>query len=268
MSQASHPLLRLLVLGLGLLALQAGAVDSVETLNLCITSEPHPPFSDPRKETPIQQRIRTAAATQGFAVAYHVLPWRRCMQKAHGGQMDGAVGLGAHSALAEGMLQPLQDGEPDKRRALGYMPFVLVRRTGERVDWDGQRLHHLEGPVLIIGLVDQIKYELNQRGIAFRDSARGPFELARMLLAGRGNLALDTQGRVNKVLAQPEFAGRLEVLEKPMGGSLGMLVIAPPRYKRDPQRIEALWDEYARLREAEDGGMEVDQSSAAVPPGS
>jgi hypothetical protein len=252
MTNSDHPWLLALAMAASLFSPQVVAGNSPEVLKLCITSEPHPPFSDPKVETPIQQRIRVAAANQGFVVEYHVQPWRRCMHEAHGGKMDGAVGLGVHSAIAEGMVQPLRNGEPDRQRALSYMPFVLVRRTGEPVDWDGHKLHHLEGPVLIIGLVDQIKHELNQRGIAFQDSARGPYELARMLLAGRGNLALDTRGRVNKVLENPEFAGRLEMLEKPMGGSMGMLVIAPHLYAQNPKRIEALWDDYARLRDEQD----------------
>lgn len=151
---------------------------------------------------------------------------------------------------------PLRDGKPDRQRALAFVPFVFLRRVGDVVDWDGERYHNLTGPVLMIGLVEQIKYILQQTGVAIEDSARGPYELARMLLAGRGNLAVDSLGRADKILADPEFAGRIEMLEKPLGGSLAMLVIAPPLYEQNPQRIEALWDEYARLRDEQARAVE------------
>lgn len=224
---------------------------SPELLKLCITSAPHPPFSDPKLETPTQLRIRQAAASQRFDVTFMILPWRRCIHEAFNGRMHGAVGLGADAAAMTGMRMPLRDGKPDRQRALGFVPFVFLRRVGDAVDWDGERYHNLTGPVLVIGLVEQIKYMLQQTGVAIEDSAHGPYELARMLLAGRGSLAVDSLGRADKILADPEFAGRIEMLEKPLGGSLAMLVIAPPLYEQNPQRIEALWDEYARLRDAD-----------------
>lgn len=258
MQQRCYRLPRALILGACLLLLSAVSVAGeapYAVLKLCITGEPHPPFSDPVVETPIQQRIRTAAAIQGYGVQFLILPWLRCVHEALHGRMHGAVGLGADAAAMAGMRLPLKDGKPDPRRALSYMPFVFLRRAGDTVDWDGQQYHNLTGPVLVIGLVEQIKFDLQQTGVAFEDSAHGPYELVRMLLAGRGNLAVDSLGRVNKIITEPEFAGRIEVLAKPLGGSLGMLVIAPHLYEQNPQRIETLWDDYARLREEQEGAQ-------------
>lgn len=221
-------------------------------IQLCIASEPHPPFSDPQVETPIQQRIRQAAASQGFGVEFVALPWRRCIYETHKDVMDGAVGLGDRFAAQQGMRFPLKDGAVDMRRALGFTPFVFMRRAGDTVDWDGQRYLNLSGPVLMIGAVGEIKIELARTGAAIEDTARGPEQLVNMLLAGRGNLVADSQGRLLEIMARPEFAGRVEILETPLGGRVSLLTIAPHLYAQFPQRIEALWDEYARLRETQE----------------
>lgn len=221
-------------------------------IRLCIATQPHPPYTDPKVETPIQARIRQAASSQGFGVEFIPLPWLRCIHEVRKDVLDGAVGIGDRIAVEQELLFPLKDGVLDRRRTLGDVRFVFFRRAGEAVDWDGQRYHHLQGPVLTIGLVGEIKLDLAASGVAFDDSARGPIELASMLLAGRGNLAVDSEARVREVMALPEFAGRLEILAKPLGGRVSLLVIAPHLYAQYPQRIEALWDEYARLREEQE----------------
>lgn len=223
-----------------------------DVIRLCIATQPHPPYTDPKVETPIQARIRQAAGRQGFGVEFIPLPWLRCIHEVRKDMLDGVVGLGDRIAGEQGMRYPLKDGVLDRRRILGDVRFVFFRRVGELVDWDGQRYHNLQGPVLTIGLVGEIKLDLAATGVAIEDTARGPVELASMLLAGRGNLAVDSEARVLDVMAKPEFAGRLETLEKPLGGRVSLLAIAPHLYDQYPQRIEALWDEYARLREEQE----------------
>lgn len=223
-----------------------------DVIRLCIATQPHPPYTDPNVETPIQARIRLAASSQGFGVEFIPLPWLRCIHEVHKDVLDGAVGLGDRIAGEQGMRYPLKDGVLDRRRVLGDVRFVFFRRVGDVVDWDGQRYHNLQGPVLTIGLVGEMKLDLAATGVAIEGTARGPVELASMLLAGRGNLAADSEARVLEVMAKPEFAGRLEMLAKPLGERVSMLVIAPHLYEQYPQRIEGVWDEYARLREEQE----------------
>lgn len=243
-----------LALGACLGVLPVMAADEVpdELLRLCIAPQPYLPYSDPAVETSIQRRIRAAAATQGFAVVFKALPWRRCVYLAGKGETDGVVGMSDRLTIEQGLHFPLRNGVMDPRRTLNYMPFKFFRRKGEAVDWDGRQFHRLQGEVLVLNLAVEITHELERLGTPFNDTARGPHELASMLLAGRGNLAVDAQTRVQALMEQPEFAGRLEMLNKPLGGRWAILAIAPHRYQRQPQRIEALWDEYARLREAEE----------------
>jgi polar amino acid transport system substrate-binding protein len=220
---------------------------------LCVATEAHPPFTDPQVETPIQQRIRQAAASQGFALEFITLPWRRCVHDVRLDVLDGVVGVSDRFAAEYGLRIAQRDGEVDRRRALGVNRLVLFRRAGDAVSWDGQRYRELSGPVLTIGLVGELNEHLRKTAVAIEGAAAGPRELARMLLAGRGNLAADSLGRVQQLQSMPEFAGHLEILDPPLGQPLALLGIAPHLYAQYPQRIEALWDEYARLREAEEG---------------
>lgn len=228
---------------------RGAACCATPVLRLCIANQPHPPFSDPQLETPTQQRIRQAAGSQGFTIEFVALPWRRCILEAHKDLMDGAFGPGDRLATEKGLRFPLKDGAVDIRRVLGYTRFVFFRRTGDTVNWDGQRYLHLTGPVLMIGSVGEIRLDLARTGVAIEGTASGPEQLARMLLARRGNLAVDSHARLLEIMASPEFTGRLEMLDTPLGGRASLLTIAPHVYAQFPQRIEALWDEYARLRE-------------------
>lgn len=245
-----------LLLSAGLLLCHSAAASAGigphHVIRLCIATEHYPPYTEPDAETPIQQRIRQAAASQGFGVEFIALPWRRCIYETQHDVMDGVVGLGDRIASEQGIRIPLKDGVVDRRRALGFVRFVFFRRSGDTVDWDGQQFQQLQGPVLCIGQVGELKLELARTGVAIEDTPRGPVELARMLLARRANLAVDSQGRLQELMAMPEFTGRLEMLEKPLGGRVSLLAIAPHLYAQYPQRIEALWDAYARLREAEE----------------
>lgn len=223
-----------------------------DVIRVCIASKPYPPLTHPEVETPIQARIRKAAESQGFAIEFLPLPWRRCVHDVSADVLDGVVGVGDRVAQDQALAFPIKDAQLDRRRILSDVRFRFFRRVGDPVDWDGRHFHGLDGPVLMIGMVGEIRLDLQLTGVVIADSATGPQELARMLLANRGNLAVDSQERIQLVMGDPEFAGRLEMLDIPLGGRSTLLAFAPHLYRQYPQRIEALWDEYARLMEAEE----------------
>lgn len=61
-------------------------------------------------------------------------------------------------------------------------------------------------------------------------------------------LAVDLEPRVRHLLAQPEFAGRFEILPEPVGETFAYLVASPSTYASQGARVERRWTELGRLR--------------------
>lgn len=235
-----------------LLGLLLGLLTQVQaqTLSVCVSDEAFPPFTFPHHDGESQQLIRLAAQHQGWQVEFIALPWRRCLAGVQLGLYSAVAGATATAEYRSFMAFPQRAGQPDPRRALGVTRLVVFRPLGSAAGWDGQRFSGLTKPVLYLSGRSALRVMLARMKVPAVDTARTSTQLALMLLKGRGDLAIDHDYQVSRLLALPEFQGRFEVLPALLGEAPIYLAVGAQLYQRHHHLVEAIWDEIGALPRA------------------
>lgn len=219
-------------------------------VTLCVDGNDWPPYTLARGEGRLQVLVREAAHEAGLTVRYVALPWRRCMAEVQSGALQGAVGQPATAWGRERFAFPMRDGEVDPARALVATSLVFLRPAGEAVRWDGRRVVGLRGPVLHSRGYDDAQELLQRHRLPADDGGSSTEINARKLLAGRSNLMVTYREDARRLLADPEFAQRLEVLPRPLGQYRYYLVFNLEYRREHPRTVERWWNAVRRLRSA------------------
>lgn len=227
----------------GLLLLCLSGPLQAETFSVCISDEAFPPFTYPHHESESQRLIRRAAEQQGLSVAFVALPWRRCLAAVRRNIYSAVAGAAATPEYLDYMAFPLRNGQPDPQRALGMTRIMAFRLRNSCADWDGLRFRGLDKPLLYLSGRTTLKVLLARMGVPAVDTARNSEQLALMLLKGRGSLALDHEYQVERLVAMPQFHGRLEVLPKSLAEGAIYLAVGRQLYERNSPIVEAIWDD-------------------------
>lgn len=226
------------------------------SLRLCISDLDYPPFTYPDREGVAQRWIRRAVETGGGRVEFVPRPWRRCLVETAEGRFEGVVGAAASAENQRHLVFPGGARKVDPALAMGSTQMLVYRRRGSQARWDGQRFQGLQGPVLFTAGIGALRDALKRQGVPYSDAGHSPEAVARMLLHGRSNLAVDHDLRVRALLKRREFRERLEVLPRPYAAAPVYLAINPRFYIEHVAQVTALWKSLAELgsREASPRG--------------
>lgn len=230
-------------LGAVLLLLGMGGPALAGSFSVCVSDEDFPPFTYPRHESESQTLIRRAAERQGLRVEYVAQPWRRCLAGVQHDLYSAVAGAAATPEYREFMAFPLHAGLADPQRALGTTRIMVFRTRDSRAAWDGRRFRGLDKPLLYLSGRTTLKVLLARMAVPTVDTARNSRQLALMLLKGRGSLAIDHDYQVARLLAMPEFRGRLEVLPTPLAEGAIYLAVGRQVYESHSQTVEAIWND-------------------------
>jgi len=218
---------------------------------ICVDLNEWVPYTYPYRDGTLQILVKMTATRLGQQVSIVPLPWRRCQSEVAAGHQDGMLAVAANDYNLASFIFPRRGNEVDTSRAVVNAPFVLLRRSGSDVSWDGHQIRGLQGPVLYPhGYVD-IAARLAQLGIAGESSATTNEQNAKKLLAGRAQLMVIYQGDAQKLLALSEFTGLLEQLPEPLGASLSYLAVGKDFYLRNSALQEQFWNELLQTRQSE-----------------
>ena len=220
------------------------------TLLLCVDSNPWAPYTFPDRDGSVQRLLREAAQRTGQTLRFVARPWTRCEREVELGQLQGAVGASATPQALKRLAFPRRGPLVDTRRALVTATMVLLRRSDSAVQWDGQRVTGLQGPVLYIMGYDDIEHRLQALGLPTDGGGQDNEVNARKLLAQRGGLMVTYEHDAQLLLQRPEFAGALEQLPQPLGQDHYYLALNPAFYQQHQAEMERLWDAVRRLNEA------------------
>lgn len=250
-----------------LLLLLTGLSTSVqaETLLVCVSDEPFPPFTAPDHEERSQQLIRQAGELQGWQVQFVAQPWRRCLAGVEQDVYSAVAGVAATAEYRALMAFPLQGEQADPSRALGLTRLLVYRLMGSEANWDGQHFSILHKPVLYLAGRATLKARLAALGVDAVDAAHHSIQLARMLLNDRGSLVVDHDYQIKQLLDLPEFKGRLEVLPQPFADARVYLAVGQRFYNSHCQQVEALWNQFATLQRKDKAAINTDQTAAPWP---
>jgi len=181
----------------------------------------------------------------GVSFDFQSMPWKRCLEQLKSNQVDGAFAVSFNPGRMDlGAYPGGPEADPAKRMHIDS--YVLVRRRGSRLDWDGKRFQHLDGRIGV-----QLGYSvadfLRSRHVPVDEGSQRSDELAQKLIAGRlAGAALG--GGDSKRLMRGPLGAQLEVLPAPLVEKPYYLVLSHAFVANRPQLAARLWDAIEQVR--------------------
>ena len=222
----------------------AGAV----TLRLCTDEHSHLPFITPTGEGTSDLLIREAAREAGVDVEFRAAPITRCREEIRVGAADGFPTTPYTPSLLGFVAFPMNGEQIDPSRAVNTTRAMVFRRIGSAADWDGERFTRLTTSVLVpfgsVLLVDRLK----NMNVPIDDSGKTLSANFTKMLAGRAELAVGSEYSGRALMAQPQFAGRIETLAAPITDEPYYLGVSKRYYDANPQAVQKIWEAIARIR--------------------
>ncbi len=224
------------------------ATDGLPELRLCIEENPYPPLIYADREGAIPILVRMAAHEAGLRVTFHRAPYLRCLAEVRGGLADGYPSVAHGIEGDEAYVFPGQPGAPDPARATVSTRVLVYRRIGAKVGWDGNAFNALARPVLHERSGLLVAKRLRKLGVVADSRGKNTEANMAKLLAGRGDALVTFEVAAAPLLAEPRFAGKVEALPAPFFVENYYLGVRPDVYARYRDKVEAMWQAIARLR--------------------
>ncbi|KQV85049.1 hypothetical protein ASD15_07935 [Massilia sp. Root351] len=216
-------------------------------VTLCVSDRPAAPLTFPDHEGQAQYLVRQAVRVAGAEASFVVLPWRRCIESARAGQVDGVLAVQAFHAYKDFLRFPLKNGGPDPVFALGVDTWVVVTAPGSGVSWDGKALKGITTPVSYPAGVNVLRHALDNLGIRHLDSAKTALQLMQMLNAQRLQAVVIREADARGFLAQDEFRS-LRVLAPAFLVADAYLAFGNGYAQSNPAVVAATWEGIRRIR--------------------
>jgi polar amino acid transport system substrate-binding protein len=189
--------------------------------------------------------LNEAARRIGIRFDYRSMPWKRCLAQVKANEVDG---LFAASFSADRQDIGVYPGGPqaDPARRMHTDSYVLVRRKGSAIDWDGKKFSHVDGR---IGF--QLGYSvgefLRSKQVPVDEGSQQADELVQKMLAGRLSAAALGGGDAVRLMRSP-VTDQLEVLPVPLVEKPYYLVLSHRLVEKDPKLAERIWDAIGAVR--------------------
>lgn len=169
---------------------------------------------------------------------YQSMPWKRCLEQLKANQVGGAFAVSFNPGrLALGAYPG--GAQPDPARRMHIDRYMLMRKKGTAIDWDGRQLTHVNGA---IGF--QLGYSvgdfLRAMNVPVDEGSQRASELAQKLIAGRLAGAALGGGDAVSLMNGP-LASQLEVLPLPLVEKPYFLILSHALVAANPQLAERIW---------------------------
>jgi polar amino acid transport system substrate-binding protein len=181
------------------------------------------------------------------------MPWKRCLAQVKANQVDGAfavsfsrerLALGAYPGKHGAISGP--DGQADPARRMHVDRYVLVRRKGGKVDWDGKRFANVDGR---IGF--QLGYSvgdfLRAQNVPVDEGSQQADELVQKMLAGRLVAAALGGGDAMRLM-RSAYATQIEMLPVPLIEKPYYLLLSHAFVAQRPDLAERIWKTVEEVR--------------------
>ena len=184
----------------------------------------------------------------GLNFVYRKAPWQRCFDALKRGEIDGIVGVSYKAERTQYGSYP--GGQtPDVRKRLNYDKYVLVRRKGSPVLWDGKTITGLDGAI-----GTQFGYSVTEllfsQGVRVDQGSPGGAELLHKLSLGRVAAAAMLEGEAKALLASSEFQGEnLEIIPIPLVEKPYYLLLSNRLAQHRGDLASAIWNSIEIVRE-------------------
>jgi polar amino acid transport system substrate-binding protein len=169
---------------------------------------------------------------------YQSIPWKRCLAQLKANSVDGAFAVSYKPDRRE--LGEYPGGQQvDASKRMHVDRYVVIRKKGSKVDWDGKSFQNLDGA---IGF--QLGYSvgdvLRAQNLEVDEGSQRADELARKLIAGR-LAAAAVGGSDAQSLMHGPLAPQLEQLPIPIIEKPYFLILSHAMVASRPQLAERIW---------------------------
>ncbi|MES2125986.1 MAG: transporter substrate-binding domain-containing protein [Pseudomonadota bacterium] len=238
----------------------AGAAQAKDTITLCFERQEVLPWRTLNGGGLNFELLNQVAARLDLAFDYQSMPWKRCLEQLGANEVGGAFAVSYNKdRLKLGQFPP---GAPADAKARMHVDrYVLVRKKGSRLDWDGKVLRNAEGAIGI-----QLGYSVGEflRGLNMQvdEGSQRASELAQKLIAGRLAGAAIGGGDAVSLMNGP-LASQLEVLPIPLIEKPYFLLLSHALVASNPQLANRIWKtieevrtsaQYKKLQREAEGG--------------
>jgi polar amino acid transport system substrate-binding protein len=189
--------------------------------------------------------LNMVARRENIVFEYRAMPWKRCLAELKANEVDGAFAVSYKSDRREIGEYP-GGSSPDANKRMHVDRYMLLRKKGSKVQWDGKALSNVDGAVgaqLGYSVGDQLR-SLN---VTVDEGSQRSDELARKLIAGR--LAAAAVGGSDAVtLMNGPFAAQLEMIPKPLAEKPYFLILSRQMVERWPEQSQKIWSAIEQVR--------------------
>lgn len=239
------------VLALAALGMAATpAIASEPTLKICHENEDSFPWLFKDRVGLTASLIKIAEKTYGGKVELVPLPWKRCLDDAKNGAIDGVLKISFSADRTEFLVYPMAGDKPDASKRLLNDSYSLYRVKGSTaVSWDGKVLK-ADGAIGAQSGFSVVK-QLQTLGARVDDSIRSADANLTKLVGGRvAAVALQTDEGDISLASNAELTGKLEKMTPVLVEKPYFVAFSKQFYAKDKAATQKLWDAIAVARES------------------
>jgi polar amino acid transport system substrate-binding protein len=242
--------IRFTVLLATLLLLTQSGVAAEPTVKICHENEDSFPWLFKDRQGLTVALIQIAERSYGGKVELIPLPWKRCLNEAKNGAIDGILKISYSAERTEFLVYPMTGDKPDANKRLLNDTYSLYRMRGSAAaNWDGKSLK-------IDGLVGaqsgfSVVQQLITLGARVDDAIRSADGNLTKLVNGRVvAVALQTNEGDISITSNPELAGKVEKMAPVLVEKPYFLAFSKQFVATDKTAHQKLWDAIAAARES------------------
>ena len=178
---------------------------------------------------------------------YRGMPWKRCLAQLKANELNGAIGASFKAERIEMGAYP-GGSKPDAAKRMNFDKYVVLRRKGSAVQWDGKNFFGVDGPVGI-----QLGYSigdvLRKLGVTMDETSHRARELAFKLTSGQVAAAAMLDGEASSLLTNDtNLASRLEVLPTPLVEKPYFVMFSHAFVAARPELANRIWNAIEEVR--------------------
>jgi polar amino acid transport system substrate-binding protein len=223
--------------------------EPVETVTLCFERANVTPWRTEQQGGLNFELLHMVEQRLNIRFDFQSVPWKRCLAQLQANAYDGAFAVSympERRALGVFPGGDSSNAGADSAKRMHVDRYMLLRRKGSAVEWDGKALRKLDGPVGF-----QLGYSVGDvlRGLRVEvdEGSQRADELARKLIAGRVGAAAMGGSDTAAVMRGP-MAAQLEVLPVPLIEKPYFLVLSHSMVERRQQLAQRIWSAMAQAR--------------------
>lgn len=216
-----------------------------ETVTLCYEAQDVRPWRTEKGGGLNFELLKLVEQRLDIHFDFQSIPWKRCLAQLKANAVDGAFAVSYKPDRRELGEYPGGDNV-DANKRMHTDRYVVLRRKGSKVGWDGKQFSNLDGAVGF-----QLGYSvgdvLRAQNLEVDEGSQRADELARKLIAGR--LAAAAMGGSDAAnLMQGPLGAQLEQLPIPIIEKPYFLILSHALVAGRPQLATRIWNAIEQAR--------------------